>query len=122
MTERTDGSTPDDLDDDYLECSEEVRQTVKAIQEYGQLDPIIRAAREECFCNSLVVCDLTKSPRLADHFKRYHLTDFFDERGQRRYQNLSMSFAAKQHVGIQDKFGSTTTEQSGDQSTPMSPE
>jgi len=89
-------------------CDADGEDVSGAIQEYRRLDPILRGAREACFASSLVVCDLTKSPRLCAHFKQYNLSDFFDEHGQRRYQNLSMSFAAKQH-GDGSTFGSVTT-------------
>jgi len=73
------------------------------------LHPIVRAARRENFRAALLVGDLTKSPKLCEHFQRYHLNDFFDDKGQRLYQNLSMSFAAKQHPDIKECFGSSST-------------
>merc|ERR1719353_1744890 len=76
-----------------------------AFEERSSLDPIVRAAREEHFCNSILVCDLTKSPRWCDHFKKYGLTDFFDSHGQRKFHNLSMSFVAKQQL-IEKEFAS----------------
>mmetsp|Transcript_1463 Transcript_1463/g.2545 ORF Transcript_1463/g.2545 Transcript_1463/m.2545 type:complete len:1408 (+) Transcript_1463:130-4353(+) len=76
-------------------------------QEHAGLHPVVRAAREENYCSNLVVGDLTKNPSLNSHFQRYALRDFFNHRGQRRYQNLSMSFAAKQHPDIKSTFGSS---------------
>lgn len=76
------------------------------IQAHIELHPVVRAAREENVCTNLMVGDLTKNSSLCAHFQKYALRDFFNHRGQRRYQNLSMSFAAKQHPDIKTTFGS----------------
>lgn len=78
----------------------------KELQEHAGLHPVVRAAREENYCSNLLVGDLTKHASLHSHFQKYALRDFFNHRGQRRYQNLSMSFAAKQHPDIRGTFGS----------------
>jgi len=71
--------------------------------------PAVKAAREDFNKSNVQVGDVTKSPRLLQHLQGYNLGDFFDDRGQRRYANLSMSVAAKILPGVKSNFGSTTT-------------
>eukprot|EP00931_Biecheleriopsis_adriatica_P055887 TRINITY_DN3312_c0_g1_i2.p1 TRINITY_DN3312_c0_g1~~TRINITY_DN3312_c0_g1_i2.p1 ORF type:complete len:954 (-),score=170.72 TRINITY_DN3312_c0_g1_i2:32-2893(-) len=69
------------------------------------MHPIVRAAREEYLKSGLVVADLWKRG-LAEHFQEYDLNDYFDDTGQRRYSNLSMTVAAKRHPVVEKKIGS----------------
>lgn len=72
----------------------------------SEMHPVVRAAREQHIKTSLVVGHISKSPTLKEHFQKYSLRDFFDQRGQRLYQNLSMSVAAKTNAEIGGAFGS----------------
>jgi len=75
--------------------------------DFTSMHPTIRAAREEHMKSSLVIGDVARNPTLADHFQSYSLTDYFDDRGYRVFQNLSMSLAAKHHPDVGKSFGST---------------
>lgn len=58
--------------------------------------PIVETARRENRRALLQTGDLTRSKGLAAKFKHYRLRDYFDNSGQRRYRNISMSFASRQ--------------------------
>ena len=68
--------------------------------------PIVREAIDEDLRSSLQVAHVAKNAALTSHFRGHNLRDFFDDGGRRRYRNLSLSFAAKQHPQVQTTFGS----------------
>lgn len=67
--------------------------------------PAVRAARNQYFKSSVEVADLVKSPQLSEHFQAYSLRDFYDKQGVRRYQNLTVTIAAKQIPDVAGTFG-----------------
>lgn len=60
------------------------------------MHPVVETARRENRRALLQTGDLTRSKGLAAKFKQYRLRDYFDSSGQRRYRNISMSFASRQ--------------------------
>ncbi|CAK9019329.1 unnamed protein product [Durusdinium trenchii] len=68
--------------------------------------PSVLAGREQNLRCGLVVADLNKRG-VAECFEEYGLRDYFDEFGQRRFSNLSMSVAARRHPQVSKAFGST---------------
>lgn len=54
-----------------------------------------------------MVADLNKRG-VAECFEEYGLRDYFDQYGQRRFCNLSMSVAARRHPQVSRAFGSTS--------------
>merc|ERR1719443_2422930 len=66
----------------------------------------VQAADEQQRRSAVIGGDITKSSKLEQKFKKLGLADFFDGQGQRKYDSLSLSFAAKQHPDIGGNFGS----------------
>merc|ERR1719482_2104958 len=44
--------------------------------------------------------ELTKSAKLSSKFKDMKMTDYFDDLGQRKYRNLSLTFPAMQSLDM----------------------
>lgn len=79
-------------------------QTAAAWPESG-LEPGIRAARDREVRAGVVVSQLTKRG-INNHFRSLGLKDYFDEFGQRRFENLSMTVAASTVPEVRNSFGS----------------
>jgi hypothetical protein len=69
------------------------------------IDGNLLSARHEC---GTTLGDLSRSPQLSARLREFHLRDYFDQQGIRRFRNLSLSFAAKQNPQITSTFGSTS--------------
>jgi len=69
--------------------------------------PSVLAGREQNLRCGLVVADLNKRG-VAECFEEYGLRDYFDQYGQRRFCNLSMSVAARRNPQVSKAFGSTS--------------
>ncbi|CAE6956954.1 unnamed protein product [Symbiodinium natans] len=67
--------------------------------------PLVQAGRAQNLRGGLVVADLTKRG-VAECFEEFGLRDYFDEFGQPRFCNLSMSVAARRHPEVSKVFGS----------------
>lgn len=97
----------DSLEDTSLPLLRSLFWGSKARDGLADMHPSVRAAREDHTKSTLLISDVTRNPSLAQHFGEYGLSDFFDHRGQRIFQNLSMSVAAKQYMETGKSFGST---------------
>lgn len=80
--------------------------TARGANTQRQIDMgLLKAAGRQNPAN-LIVDDLARNPDLHNEFKGYALKDFFDQDGRRRFQNLSLTYAARQQKGV--NFGSTS--------------
>jgi hypothetical protein len=64
------------------------------------------AGRQDC--TTLIAEDLARNPELHEQFKAYSLGDYFDKDGRRRFQNLSLTYAARHQKNLKMQFGSTS--------------
>eukprot|EP00930_Biecheleria_cincta_P023640 TRINITY_DN17046_c0_g3_i1.p1 TRINITY_DN17046_c0_g3~~TRINITY_DN17046_c0_g3_i1.p1 ORF type:complete len:901 (+),score=177.16 TRINITY_DN17046_c0_g3_i1:88-2790(+) len=88
-----------------VEDSEVERCQTAAAWHESDLEPEIRAARDQEVRAGVVVSQLTKRG-FADHFRSFGLKNYFDEFGQRRFENLSMTVAASTLPNVRSSFGS----------------
>eukprot|EP00746_Dinoflagellata_sp_MGD_P007133 gnl/MRDRNA2_/MRDRNA2_114082_c0_seq1.p1 gnl/MRDRNA2_/MRDRNA2_114082_c0~~gnl/MRDRNA2_/MRDRNA2_114082_c0_seq1.p1 ORF type:complete len:1025 (-),score=181.47 gnl/MRDRNA2_/MRDRNA2_114082_c0_seq1:152-3226(-) len=58
--------------------------------------------------SSLNQDDVARNPELHEQFKSYSLRDYFDQDGRRRFQNLSLTYAARHQKNLKMQFGSTS--------------
>jgi len=73
--------------------------------------PTVQAGRAQNLRGGLVVADLTKRG-VAECFEEFGLRDYFDQFGQPRFCNLSMSVAARRHPEVSRVFGSVSSDSS----------
>lgn len=56
----------------------------------------------------IVAEDIARNPELHEQFKAYSLRDYFDQDGRRKFQNLSLTYAARHQKNLKLQFGSTS--------------